>query len=64
MYFEASVHTGLTVCVVGTHVFVLTGEMWSRGLVYGHDHYHHVFTVEDGCSQNVLGLVLCEFINK
>lgn len=38
--------------------------MWSCGLVESHDDGNHVFTVENGRSQNVPGLVVCEFIHK
>lgn len=51
-------------CVVGTHIFILSSEMWSCGLVQSHDHSHQVFAVEDGRSQNVSGLVICEFIDE
>lgn len=50
--------------VVWTHIFIFSSEMWSCGLVHSHDHCHHVFAVEDGCSQNISGLVVCEFVNK
>lgn len=49
---------------VGTHVLILSSEMWSCGLVQSHDHSHHVFAVEDGRSQNVPGLVLGEFVDE
>lgn len=47
-----------------THVLVLGGEMWPRGLVQRHDHGHHVFAVEDWRRQNVPGGVICEFIHE
>ncbi len=47
-----------------THIFILSSEMWSRGLVQSHDHSHHVFAVEDGRRQDVPGRVFCEFIDE
>lgn len=54
----------ISASVLWTHIFILISEMRSCGLVQSHDHCHHVFAVEDGRSQDTLGLVFCEFVDK
>lgn len=47
-----------------SYLFISLGEVGSVYFIHSHDDGYHVLPIHDGASQDVLGLILCEFIHK
>lgn len=47
-----------------SHLFISLGEVGPVHFIHGHEHGHHVLSIHDGRSQEVLSLVLGELVHK
>lgn len=49
---------------IGCYLLILGREAWLVQLVDGHHDGHHIFTIHDRDGEDVLGLILSQFVHK